>query len=147
MRLIYRGFLPAVLELSRAVRKAVQGGGFGELSRVNPGPKAVPRAAIEGDRGGKAWEPRSPLWPLPELALAACRCQEEQEAQGVMTGRPDYEFSFAVSPPYSIERRDGDVWVVGDGVQLPCDDLRSAVSLIAGLIEDPETALTNYLMG
>jgi hypothetical protein len=85
--------------------------------------------------------------PSPELALAACRCQEEQEAQGVMTDRPDYEFSFAVSPPYSIERRDGDVWVVGDGVQLPCDDLRSAVSLIAGLMEDPETALTNYLMG
>jgi hypothetical protein len=144
MRLIYRGFLPAVLGLARAVGRSSRAGSRGAIEGTSPGPKAVPRLlsrGVEGEPGVEMTVGR----PSPELALAACRCQEEQEAQGVMTDRPDYEFSFAVSPPYSIERRDGDVWVVGDGVELPCD-LRSAVSLIAGQMEDPETALTNYLM-
>ncbi len=58
---------------------------------------------------------------------------------------PEYEISFDVSPPYHIEKRAGAVWVIGEGLELPCDDLRSAVSLIARLMEDPETALAEYL--
>ncbi len=68
-----------------------------------------------------------------------------------MTDQPEFEVSFDVNPPYSMEERGGqrsvEWWVIGEGLELPCDDLHSAVSLIAGLMEHPETALTDYLMG
>ena len=63
-----------------------------------------------------------------------------------MVDRLDYEVRFDVQEPYHIEvRRDGSVWVEGDGLSVEMDSMQDAVEFVTELKKDPDRAIQEYL--